>query len=160
MARAKRIHKVTRNTNTIKNLTPFLPGHLFVARTPDKGRGVFTSKKIKKGTVIEVSPMIVFGEQDRFLINDTLIYEYYFEWGKSGRKGALALGFGSLYNHSYQPNARYNPDFDLNVLEFEAVRDIQAGEEITVNYNLDPDDQTPVWWEKDKDKSKKKKQHP
>ena len=46
----------------------------------------------------------------------------------------------------------------LNILEFVAVRDIQPGEEICVNYNLDPDDQTPVWWERDK--IKKKKQHP
>ena len=158
MTKVKRIHKVTRNTNTIKNLTPFLPKNLFVAQTPDKGRGVFTSKFIKKGTVIEVSPMIVFGERDREKINDTLIYEYYFEWGKRGRKGALALGFGSLYNHSYHPNARYNPDFDLNILEFEALRNIKVGEEITTNYNLDPDDDTPVWWEKDKIKNKK--QHP
>ena len=99
--------------------------------------------------------MIVFSEKDRNAINDTFIYEYYFEWGKSGRKGALALGFGSLYNHSYTPNAKYNPDFDLNILEFEAVKDILPGEEITVNYNLDPDDDTPVWWERDKIKNKK-----
>ena len=126
-----------------------------MALTPDRGRAVFTSKKIKKGTVIEIAPMIVFSEKDRNAINDTFIYEYYFEWGKSGRKGALALGFGSLYNHSYTPNAKYNPDFDLNILEFEAVKDILPGEEITVNYNLDPDDDTPVWWERDKIKNKK-----
>ena len=141
----------------IKTLTPFLPEHLFVALTPDRGRAVFTSKIIKKGTVIEIAPMIVFGEKDRLAINDTFIYEYYFEWGKSGRKGALALGFGSLYNHSYDPNAKYIPDFDLNVLEFEAIKDIHPGEEITTNYNLDPEDDTPVWWERDK--IKKKKQH-
>ncbi len=143
---------------SIRSLTPFLPKDLFVAKTPDRGRAVFTSKKIKKGTVIEIAPMIVFSEKDRELINDTFIYEYYFEWGKSGRKGALALGFGSLYNHSYTPNARYIPDFDLNILEFEAIRDIKAGEEITTNYNLDPEDDTPVWWEREK--IKKKKQHP
>lgn len=153
-----KLHKVTRSTNKIKDLTPFLPEHIFVARTPDKGRGVFTSKKIKRGTVIEVCPMIVFGEKDRSIINDTFLYEYYFEWGDSGRKGALALGFGSLYNHNYHPNARYNPDFELNVLEFEAIRNIRAGEEITVNYNLDPEDQTPVWWEQHK--IRRKKQHP
>ncbi len=141
----------------IKTLTPFLPDYLFVALTPDRGRAVFTSKKIKKGTVIEIAPMIVFGEKDRLAINDTFIYEYYFEWGKSGRKGALALGFGSLYNHSYDPNAKYIPDFDLNVLEFEAIKDILPGEEITTNYNLDPEDDTPVWWEREK--IKKKKQH-
>lgn len=149
------------NTTTVRKLTPFLPDNLFVARTPDKGRAVFTAHPIKKGGTIEVAPMIVFGEKDRSLLNDTYLYEYYFEWGHSGRKGALALGFGSLYNHSYNPNAQYLPDFDLNVLEFRAVRDIEPGEEITVNYNLDPEDQTPVWWEREAKKvNKKKKQHP
>lgn len=145
----------------VRKLTPVLPDHLFVARTPDKGRAVFTSKAVKAGDTLEVAPMIVFSEKDRLSIDDTFLYEYYFEWGKKGKKGALALGFGSLYNHSYSPNARYIPDFDLNVLEFQAVRDIEPGEEITVNYNLDPEDQTPVWLERDaKKKKKKKSQHP
>jgi SET domain-containing protein len=141
-----------------KLVTPFLPGHLFVARTHDRGRGVFTNKSFAKGEVIEVCPMIVFSKKDRNQIDDTFLYEYYFEWGKNQTKGALALGFGSIYNHSYQPNARYEPDFDLNIMEYIAVRDIAAGEEITTNYNYDPDDSTPVWWEKQK--IKKKKQHP
>ncbi len=141
-----------------KVIIPSLPGFLVVARTDGKGRGVFTNIDIKKGKRIELCPMIVFNANDREQINDTFIYEYYFEWGISGRKGALALGFGSLYNHSYSPNARYLPDFNLNVLEFVSIRDIDAGEEITVNYNYDPDDITPVWWERDK--IKRKKQHP
>jgi len=153
--------KAEKDPGEIRKLTPVLPDHLFVARTPDKGRAVFTSKPIAGGETIEVAPMIVFSPSDRDAINDTFLYEYYFEWGNKGNKGALALGFGSLYNHSYKPNAQYVPDFDLNVLEFRAVKDIGAGEEITVNYNLDPDDQTPVWWEQQKKKKgKKKKQHP
>lgn len=156
---SKKLKKV--EEEVVKKLTPVLPDNLFVARTPDKGRAVFTSHPIKAGATIEVAPMIVFSAKDRLSIDDTFLYEYYFEWGNKGKKGALALGFGSLYNHSYAPNARYIPDFDLNVLEFQAVRDIEPGEEITVNYNLDPEDQTPVWWERDKKKKdKKKNQHP
>jgi len=33
------------------------------------------------------------------------------------------------------------------VVEFKALRDIQAEEEITVNYNRDPQDGSPVWFE-------------
>lgn len=139
-------------------VTPQSPGHLLVTRTDDRGRGVFTTQPIAKGETIEVCPMIVFKKADRILIDDTFLYEYYFEWGKNGNKGAIALGYGSLYNHSYSPNARYLPDFDLNILSFISIRDIDAGEEITVNYNLDPEDQTPVWWEELA--LKKKKQHP
>ena len=139
-------------------ITPSLPGNLFVARTSDRGRGVFTNADIQEGAVIELCPVIVFGKKDRMQIDGTFLYEYYFEWGKRGNKGAIALGFGSIYNHSYQPNARYEPDFDLHVLEFIAIRDIAAGEEITTNYNYDPEDDSLVWWEKQR--VKEKKQHP
>ena len=60
---------------------------------------------------------------------------YVFEWGEG--KVALALGFGSLYNHSYRPNARYN-DVGPQAKAFQALRDIAVGEEITVNYNGEP----------------------
>ncbi|MFN3939960.1 MAG: SET domain-containing protein, partial [Chitinophagales bacterium] len=108
-------------------VTPQNPGHLLITRTEDRGRGVFTTKPIAKGETIEVCPMIVFKKADRLLIDDTFLYEYYFEWGKNGNKGAIALGYGSLYNHSYSPNARYIPDFDLNILSFVSIRDIDAG---------------------------------
>ena len=56
---------------------------------------------------------------------------------------ALGLGYASIYNHSYQPNARYvreQPD----VLEFHAIADIKADEEITINYHGEPGDKRPV----------------
>jgi SET domain-containing protein len=55
----------------------------------------------------------------------------------------LALGYGSLYNHSYHPNARYD-DAAGPTKVFTALRDIAAGEEITVNYNGEPDDGSSV----------------
>ena len=60
-----------------------------------------------------------------------------------GASWRLALGYGSLYNHSYRPNARY-VDLSERTKLFTAIRDIAAGEEITVNYNGEPEDQTPV----------------
>ena len=33
------------------------------------------------------------------------------------------------------------------VVQFKALRDIAAGEEITVNYNREPQDRSPVWFE-------------
>lgn len=51
---------------------------------------------------------------------------------------AIAFGFGSLYNHSYQPNARYVKRIAERTLDYVAIRDIQCGEEITVNYNGRP----------------------
>ena len=59
---------------------------------------------------------------------------------------AVALGYGSLYNHSYTPNAHY-VDVDQCRKRFVALRDIEAGEEITINYNAVPDDRSDVGFE-------------
>ena len=55
---------------------------------------------------------------------------YVFGWG-DGRT-ALALGYGSLYNHSYLPNATTLETDDELVVT--ATRDIEVGEEIRINY--------------------------
>jgi uncharacterized protein len=59
---------------------------------------------------------------------------------------AVVLGYGSLYNHSYKPNAYYR-DRRNRVKEFIALRDIAAGEEITINYNGSPHDPSDVGFE-------------
>ena len=51
--------------------------------------------------------MIVFPEKDLESADGfSTLYHYCFEWGKG--TVALAMGYGSIYNHSYSPNAR-NP---------------------------------------------------
>ena len=57
--------------------------------------------------------------------------------------GGLQLGYGSLYNHSYEPNARYDDRAPATKV-FTALRDIRAGEEITVNYGGEPDSEAAV----------------
>ena len=49
------------------------------------------------------------------------------------------LGYGSLYNHSFTPNADidYNVKNVENFLQFEAIKDIKAGEEIFFDYEFD-----------------------
>ena len=59
---------------------------------------------------------------------------------------AIALGFGSLYNHSYTPNACYE-DVSGHMKNYIAIRDIQAGEEVTINYNGDANSTEPVWFD-------------
>jgi SET domain-containing protein len=113
-----------------------------VKRTKGKGRGVYARVFISEGTVFERAPLLVMPAKEALSEDSNVLPAYVFEYGK--KKVALALGFGSLYNHSYQPNARYD-DATGQVKEYRALRDIQAGEEITINYNgaedvLDPVD--------------------
>jgi SET domain-containing protein len=114
-----------------------------VRRVRGKGRGVFARRPIGAGEVIETCPVLVLPAGS---VEDGSagIDRYVFEWG--GGKLALALGYGSLYNHSYRPNARY-VDLAGRTKLFTALRDIAAGEEITVNYNGEPGDETPVGFE-------------
>ncbi len=75
------------------------------------------------------------------------LYNYYFAWGPDSKDAAIALGYGSLYNHSYTPNARYYKDFDNSLIKYVCITDIQKDEEITISYNCDPEDKSPVWFD-------------
>ena len=79
-------------------------------------------------------------------IDRTYLYNYYFSWQK--RQSAFALGYGSLYNHSYSPNAQYTKNFSHDTITFTSIRSIKKGEEITVNYNGNPHSKNVVWFEK------------
>ena len=46
----------------------------------------------------------------------------------------IVLGFGSLYNHSAQPNSRMDRRCAERVVEFVALRDIAPDEEVTFRY--------------------------
>ncbi len=93
------------------------------------GRGVFATRRFADGEEIERCPMLVVdGARGESLAHGA--EGYVFNWGDEGT--ALALGFGSLYNHSFRPNATTTETSDELVIT--AVRDIEAGEEIFINY--------------------------
>ncbi len=119
---------------------------LYIADSPDKGKGVFTSQPIAENTLIEIAPVIVLSESDLLLIEKTHLYNYYFIWGHSQKEAAIALGYGSMYNHAYQPNVAYKMDYNQQTISFISWKAIAAGEELVINYNGDEDDQTPVWF--------------
>jgi SET domain-containing protein len=106
-----------------------------VKNFPGKGRGVVAQRRFAAGETIERPPVLVIPASEAPLIRDTRLAHYYFEWGDDCRQAAIALGYGSLYNHSYTPSARYEFREDEECLEFIALREIQPGEEITINYN-------------------------
>lgn len=112
---------------------PLLPSQLIeVKRARGKGRGVFARKGISCGTVIERVPVVTFDVQEIFNpVRRSKLAEYVYKWGDG--VVAIALGYGSLYNHSYDPNAAFHSEGPFTQV-FKAIRDIEAGEEITVNY--------------------------
>lgn len=115
------------------------------------GLGVFAKSDIKKGDLIEEVPLLLIPIKEFKLIKQTKLYYYYFEY--SNKHFAIALGYGSLYNHSYLPNARYLYDYKNNLLKIKAIKDIKSGSEIFFNYNYYPNDKTPLedWFKKNVD---------
>jgi len=103
------------------------------------GRGVFASRGFKAGETVEICPVVVVNNE----LANGLPQEVaciLFGWSylvtrQAGPLTALALGYGSLYNHNNPANMRYEADDHLKALRFIAVRDIVQDEELTVNYN-------------------------
>jgi len=126
-----------------------IPG-LYIMETEEKGRGVFTSIPISKGDVIESAPVVVIDDADRRNVHKTSLHDYYFLWEETpetnGYEAAIALGYGSLYNHSNEPNAEFVPVFEERVIEFIAIRDIEPGEEILIKYDEGDHTEFELWF--------------
>ena len=125
---------------------PDRPFALRIGMTLHAGRGVFACERIPAGSLIEECPVVELSTDELSALISTVLGNYFFQWGPTREQGALALGYGSLYNHAYDPNAAYVRKFESKTLQFIAVEDIEEGEEVTVNYNGSPQDRTPVWF--------------
>ena len=124
---------------------------LYIELTEKKGKGVFTTEVIPENVVVELSPVIVMKKEDRIHLDQTLLHDYIFEWGIEKDKCCMALGFIPIYNHSYKSNCEYFMDFDEETIFVKTVRAIKKGEELTINYNGDWNDETKVWFEVESD---------
>lgn len=120
---------------------------LYIADSPGRGRGVFTAEALSPGDVIEICPVIVLPPDDLERVHATRLHDYYFLWGEERDRPALALGFGSLYNHSPEPNAEYELDFEDEVITVYCIHPIAPGEEITFDYQPDGDYTEGLWFE-------------
>lgn len=121
--------------------------YLYIETTKGKGRGVFTKKNIPAGKVIEVSPVIVMKAGEKYLIDQTILHDYIFLWGEETSECCLGLGFLSMYNHSYTSNCEYFMEYDKQIMFIKTVREVQADEELTINYNGDWDNKKRVWFD-------------
>ena len=120
---------------------------LAIAPSKQRGRGVFSTELIEAQTILEISPVLVLSMEDRKKVEESVLYNYIFEWGEGHELGALGLGYVSIYNHSYQPNCRYDMDFENELMTITAIHDVSVGEELFINYNAEPDDESPIWFD-------------
>ena len=121
--------------------------YLYIQRIANKGRAMFTSQRIAVNTLIEASPVLVMKKGDREFLDKTLLHDYIFEWGIKKDKCCIAMGYLSMYNHSYKSNCEYFMNFEEEIIEIKTVRVVEKGEELTINYNGDWNDEKKIWFE-------------
>ncbi|KAL1743623.1 hypothetical protein HDZ31DRAFT_83296 [Schizophyllum fasciatum] len=98
-----------------------------------KGRGVYASREIPAQTLLEISPVLLFDRHEYANHGrHTLLDHYTFVW-KDGRM-ALALGLGSLFNHSGAPNVSYTLDPATESIRYTTTRRVRPGEELCIFY--------------------------
>lgn len=95
-------------------------------------RGVFAARDIARGTLIERSHCLMFTAEEHVHAMRTVLQHYTFCAG--GGVHFLALGIGSLFNHSDPPNVEYRVHRSEQTISFQACRDIKCGEELCIFY--------------------------
>ena len=122
---------------------------IVVGVSPGKGRGIFASRKIQAGDLIEEAPVIVLpGAEIEQHLERTVLQRLLLSVGR--RRGGRRDPAGPLLAVQpfvLQPNTVFVPRPETCTIRFVALRDIEAGEEITTNYNGNPDSLKPVWFD-------------
>jgi SET domain-containing protein len=111
---------------------------------PGKGRGVMATEPIARGELVERSPVIPIAHD---VSEKPGLSDYAFAWGEDvpgfapGQECAIALGYLGLYNHARPSNLKLVRHYDEKEMSVEALRDIEAGEELTIDYDV------PLWFQ-------------
>ena len=99
------------------------------------GRGVFATRAVAAGETLELCPTLEVADGDVA----GRLGDYVFRSGTNEENVILMLGFGMLYNHSFEPNAEYVED-EEGWIAFVATRPVEAGDEVTIDYGGE-------WWD-------------
>jgi uncharacterized protein len=107
--------------------------------TPEFGRGLYATQKIHTNQIIEVSEILVLSQRDTEFVNETELQYYTFVFNKDTLQDCLVLGNGEIFNHVDIPNVKYDlvRYDDRFKMVFVSVQDIEAGEQLFIDYNRD-----------------------
>ncbi|MBI1180779.1 MAG: SET domain-containing protein-lysine N-methyltransferase [Alphaproteobacteria bacterium] len=100
------------------------------------GRGLFTAGPIAEGTMVTSASVLLIPEADDEHIRASLLDHYVFDWTPDAdtTRYAVALGEISFCNHSARPNCLFVLDRGALCIRLYAARDLDAGEELTIDY--------------------------
>lgn len=112
---------------------------LYIADVEEKGRGVFLSETIDAENIIEICPLIIIPSDQVPPIHKTIFHDYYFLYDEEKGSACIPLGYGCLYNHSSEPNARVAYDFEGKSIHIISTKTINEGEEVLIDYTAGED---------------------
>ena len=110
-------------------------GAIEVKGSPVHGYGVFATRDLQKGEVLEECYYLALTTQ--FHRVDDALKDYVFlnnDLGTSGKSSAVVLGSGMIYNHRSNPNVLYKKDKARKVFIYYMDADAGSGEELFVSY--------------------------
>ena len=112
----------------------FIKPYLCIKKSTKGGYGVFTKKFIPKNTVVEIARTLIIKSKERDTLGDLTKYDFNMGDGTT----CFALGFGGMYNHSFENNVEYSNTYSDNFfMHYTTNRNVNAGEELCVNYGSD-----------------------
>jgi len=135
------IGKFDFNTNSFARKEKFL-SNTYIGKSNLSGYGVFASKDIDVGEIIEECPAVLL--DTTFQKNqDWVLQRYGMTWDcncevcrVNGKTIAIFGGNGLFYNHSEKPNAYIVQDYHLKLYRFYALSPIKKDDEITWYYGM------------------------
>ena len=128
--------------------TTYTNKKVYVKGSALDGLGVFAAKRIKKGGMVECSPILVLGPHMRVMEESSAL------WGSAGRdlndfvyshdnSSVVGLGYCSFYNNGGgKPNAEWVIDIVARTITVIALTSIPKDAEILIQYS----DETAKGW--------------
>ncbi len=104
---------------------------LYLKNSPGKGRGVFCHERIPTRTLIHVSPVLIMKGDDTELSQKTILQHYTYNWGIDQ---AVALGLGSMFNHSRSNNVGFLKVKEKEIIEYYTLCDVSPETELCIHY--------------------------
>ena len=107
---------------------------IYVDKSPVHGWGVFAKEDIMEGEVFEECPVLTLPIEKGEVTS--LLIDYRFNWPQcvEYQEQVIALGNGSLYNHSENANAYWISNLENKTFQFISHREIKKGDEIFTWY--------------------------
>lgn len=110
-------------------------------------RGIFALKDFEKNEIIEIAPFKICQSKCSCLSNYLFAKDMSYEEENKieDEKTLVVFGYGSLYNHSSNPNTEHievfpeSDDITKHYMAFYAIKPIKTGEEIKHSYGEE-------WW--------------